>query len=133
MIYQKEAALQSGVDVILELAPVDPRSLMQGDYMQLRYRLASKILSEAQDKGLAYVTLDSRGVALDIDLVKGGDKVALRYQKNYQVSFGVENYFFQEGQAEVFEKARYGKLKVAKDGTPILVCLLDENLNVIAP
>ena len=36
-IYQKEQTLRDGQLVLFELAPVDPRSLMQGDYMSLRY------------------------------------------------------------------------------------------------
>ena len=40
-IYQKEQTLRDGQLVLFELAPVDPRSLMQGDYMSLRYREAS--------------------------------------------------------------------------------------------
>uniref|UniRef100_UPI00194032D6 GDYXXLXY domain-containing protein n=1 Tax=Bordetella pseudohinzii TaxID=1331258 RepID=UPI00194032D6 len=36
-IYQREQLLAHGQVAILELAPVDPRSLMQGDYMALRF------------------------------------------------------------------------------------------------
>ena len=32
-VYQKEQTLKEGQLVLLQLAPVDPRSLMQGDYM----------------------------------------------------------------------------------------------------
>src|SRR5690606_1427760 len=35
-IRQKEALLKTRKSVLLELAPVDPRSIMQGDYMELR-------------------------------------------------------------------------------------------------
>ena len=34
-VYQKEQTLKDGQLVLLQLAPVDPRSLMQGDYMRL--------------------------------------------------------------------------------------------------
>ena len=37
-IWQKEQLLTHGKTVILALAPVDPRSLMQGDYMRLRFQ-----------------------------------------------------------------------------------------------
>src|SRR5690606_24345673 len=36
-IYQREQILQQGQTAVLALAPVDPRSLMQGDYMALRF------------------------------------------------------------------------------------------------
>ncbi len=42
-IIGKEKHLAKGTVVYLELAPVDPRSLMQGDYMALRFRMANEI------------------------------------------------------------------------------------------
>ncbi|MET0351671.1 MAG: GDYXXLXY domain-containing protein, partial [Rhizobacter sp.] len=38
-IARKEALIAHGRTVLVELAPVDPRSLMQGDYMRLNFRL----------------------------------------------------------------------------------------------
>ena len=32
-VVQKEALLRDGTPLLIELAPVDPRSLIQGDYM----------------------------------------------------------------------------------------------------
>src|SRR5436190_15305240 len=40
-IVGKERQLESGKVVFLELAPVDPRSLMQVDYMALRFKIAN--------------------------------------------------------------------------------------------
>jgi uncharacterized membrane-anchored protein len=42
-IVQRERILDEGRVVLLELAPVDPRSLMQGDYMALRFAVAEDI------------------------------------------------------------------------------------------
>ena len=39
----KERIKRDGEVIYLDLAPVDPRSLMQGDYMTLRFRLATEI------------------------------------------------------------------------------------------
>ncbi|PMG41977.1 GDYXXLXY domain-containing protein [Shewanella sp. 10N.286.52.B9] len=44
-IYQKEQQIKQGDLVYLELAPVDPRSLMQGDYMALRFKMSNDIRS----------------------------------------------------------------------------------------
>ena len=44
-ILGKESVKREGVVVYLDLAPRDPRSIMQGDYMTLRFRLAQDILS----------------------------------------------------------------------------------------
>ncbi len=43
LIYKKENILKSGKTVLLKLAPRDPRSLIQGDFMSLRYDLPTKI------------------------------------------------------------------------------------------
>ena len=37
-VYKKEQTLKDGQLILLQLAPVDPRSLMQGDYMRLRWQ-----------------------------------------------------------------------------------------------
>jgi uncharacterized membrane-anchored protein len=42
-ILQKERHLADGRVVYLELAPVDPRSLMQGDYMTLNFAIQDQI------------------------------------------------------------------------------------------
>ncbi len=38
-VYEKEQIRQSGEIVYLELVPADPRSLMQGDFMRLRFAM----------------------------------------------------------------------------------------------
>jgi uncharacterized membrane protein/uncharacterized membrane-anchored protein len=43
-IAHRERILASGARVVLALAPVDPRSLMQGDYMALRFEVAEQLL-----------------------------------------------------------------------------------------
>src|SRR5690606_22795049 len=40
-IYRKESLLAEGKPVILQLRPVDPRSLMQGDYMALNFQVTA--------------------------------------------------------------------------------------------
>lgn len=42
-IVQRERILSDGRVLLLELAPVDPRSLMQGDYMALRFAAVDQI------------------------------------------------------------------------------------------
>jgi len=42
-IAQRERILAEGRPLLLELAPVDPRSLMQGDYMALRYAVQGDV------------------------------------------------------------------------------------------
>ena len=42
-IYSRERLLTEGSVVLLHLAPVDPRSLMQGDYMALNFAVANSL------------------------------------------------------------------------------------------
>ena len=45
-IYKKEQLLAEGMTVFLELMPRDPRSIMQGDYMVLRYNIARSFFND---------------------------------------------------------------------------------------
>ncbi len=42
-VTRKEQLLAHGQELILQLAPVDPRSLMQGDYMALRFAIGAQV------------------------------------------------------------------------------------------
>jgi len=74
-IYEREQILAHGRRVVLELAPVDPRSLMQGDYMRLNFDVANKVQTmlarasdpllqdiERQGGGLLVLRPDAQGV-----------------------------------------------------------------------
>ena len=47
-IVAKERIKTNGERIFLALAPVDPRSLMQGDYMALRFEIATHISTRRQ-------------------------------------------------------------------------------------
>lgn len=59
-VWSKEQLLRTGQPVALELAPVDPRSLMQGDYMTLRYQISNDLFNYLNDATLE--SLRSRNV-----------------------------------------------------------------------
>ena len=63
-VYKKEQILKDGRLVLLQLVPVDPRSLMQGDYMRLNYKEASSNLPDEQTdtRGYAILRTDSNQV-----------------------------------------------------------------------
>jgi uncharacterized membrane-anchored protein len=126
-IYAKERIKTQGDRVYLELAPVDPRSLMQGDYMALRFSLANEIT--ATESGTAPLFVDERGVATVNRSPKAGD-LRIRYRlRNGQVWLGTNAYFFEEGNAERYAGARYGEFRVDRGtGEAVLVALADENL-----
>lgn len=122
-IVAKERIRTGGERILLELAPVDPRSLMQGDYMALRFALASQI--QVSEPGKVAVTLDEHGVAR-LDPEPTPDSLWLRFRiRNRQVWLGTNAYFFEEGSAERFEGARYGEFRVDRDsGEAVLVGLV---------
>jgi uncharacterized membrane-anchored protein len=139
-IYQKEQLLANGTTVLLALAPVDPRSLMQGDYMILRYQIARlPALSQVKKDGYFVIGRDVNQVASFKRIYK--DKIPLsagewllRYRKRgHEIRLGAESFFFQEGQASYYEKARYGELHLASSGESILVGLRDAEFNALGP
>ena len=135
-ILAKESIKRDGVVLYLDLAPVDPRSLMQGDYMALRFRLADEISRGVTPKpeegtfGHAGVMLDSQRVA---HLAKAGEtpNLKIRYRiRNGAVWLGTNAFFFEERTADRYNAARYGEFRVdVESGEAVLVRLADAKLN----
>jgi uncharacterized membrane-anchored protein len=126
-IVAKERIKSQGERIYLELAPVDPRSLMQGDYMALRFEIVNHISTEAS--GSAALLVDSRGVAtLHADQDAPGLRIRYRI-RNDQVWLGTNAYFFEEGTAQRYEGARFGEFRVDREsGEAVLVGLADKDL-----
>ena len=137
-IREKEEILLNGKLILLELAPVDPRSLMQGDYMQLRYKISEqRMLDSISKRGYIVVAPDDKGIGKKIRIQSkkmplNEDEYLLNYTAgNWNMNIGAESFFFEEGQAEKYEKAKYGGLQIDNKGNSVLVGLFDENLNRI--
>ncbi|WP_127131698.1 GDYXXLXY domain-containing protein [Pseudoflavitalea rhizosphaerae] len=136
-VMEKEKTLATGKLVLLELAPVDPRSLMQGDYISLRYAIAGEINENVPRKGYYVITLDSGLVAHRQRIQAGrqplnsGEYLIQYHSVSWRHSLGAEDYFFQEGRADTFALARYGGLRIDDKGNSILVGLYDEKKNLI--
>jgi uncharacterized membrane-anchored protein len=134
-ILQKEELLTDGQLVLLELAPVDPRSLMQGDYMRLRYAISDNINSDSISKrGFCVVKLEENGIAKKVRIQENktpinDNEFLIGYtsKKWSNINIGAESYFFQEGEAEKYENAKYGGIKVDNQGNSLLIGLYDEN------
>jgi uncharacterized membrane-anchored protein len=126
-IVAKERIKTQGDRIFLALAPVDPRSLMQGDYMALRFEIASNISAEAE--GGAPLFVDERGVAT-LNSSPATAKLYIRYRvRNGQVWLGTNAYFFEEGSAGRYQRAKFGEFRIDRDsGEAVLVGLADENL-----
>ena len=126
-ILVKERIKTQGERIFLALAPVDPRSLMQGDYMALRFEITNNI--SAAEPGRAPLFVDERGIAT-LNASPATARLHIRYRvRNGQVWLGTNAYFFEEGTAGRYQGARYGEFRVDRDtGEAILVGLADENL-----
>jgi uncharacterized membrane-anchored protein len=129
LIAHKESVLRSGRRVLLRLAPVDPRSLMQGDYMILRYELAGTVPEGAPRDGRLVLSVAPDGAAAFVRVDDGrplreGEQL-LRYRQRTELRLGAESFFFQEGHGPRYQGARFGELRVAPDGSSVLVGLCD--------
>jgi uncharacterized membrane-anchored protein len=151
-IIAKETHLAEGRSVYLELAPVDPRSLMQGDYMALRFQLGNAVHNalpktdayrgwrqavDASD-GYVVVRLDSRQVGsfkgLYQDQTLAEDELRLRFRvRGGEVKFATNAFFFQEGHAKYYEPAKYGQFRVDDKGELLLVAMADKDLRRLGP
>nr|WP_286386951.1 GDYXXLXY domain-containing protein [Myroides marinus] len=162
-VSQKENTIEQGQLVLLELAPVDPRSLMQGDYMTLNYAIStptstvfsdslstdftSNIEREVEDaveksklhkRGYVLLSLDKNNVGHLVKMQnemgeKAANQIYIKYfnYEGWRFNIGAESFFFQEGEAEKYEAAKYGALRVDDKGNSVLVGMYDEKLKPI--
>ena len=145
-IVGKEQHLKQGDTVYLKLAPVDPRSLMQGDYMALRFDAADQLYNALQSStsdtlksthdGQIVVKLDDNKVGTFQRIYQGKPLQENELRLNYRVrddniKFATNAFFFEEGTAELYEKARYGEFKVSEKGELLLNAMFTEQLTEI--
>jgi uncharacterized membrane-anchored protein len=138
-IWQKEQLIARGQPVFVELAPVDPRSLMQGDYMRLNFnlpfdeQLEMRELLRAQ-RPLVVARRDARGVATLVRIDDGAALAAdeLRIELTPKAGRWIlvsDAWYFPEGEAERWAKAKYGEFRVEPGGRALLVGLKGPNLD----
>ena len=144
-IWSKQRTVDSGHPVLLALRPVDPRSLIQGDYMTLA--LAREALPlEADDlprRGFVILGLDDQGVGrflrMDDGMVLAPNELRVGYKRigrfgAAEISYGADSFFFQEGDADLYADARYALLHVDAEGGTVLIGLADaERRRIVKP
>lgn len=140
MIIEKALLMAGGQPVYLKLAPVDPRSLIQGDYMRLNYEIARELNQDDLPlRGKLVLQIDENRVAAfsrfyQPDEPLAGDEILLNYYlRNGDVWLAAESFFFQEGQADLYEAAQYAELRVTEAGESVLVGLRGEQLQPLGP
>ena len=123
LIGGKEYTLNVGTTVVLQTVPIDPRSLLQGDYAILGYEISTL---PSTPSGW------SRGSTVYVSLVEKGEVwQALRYSTYKPTSddvfikgtvdsrglldFGLGTYFVPEGTGHIIERARDVKVEAVVD------------------
>lgn len=143
-IWQKQALIAQGRPVFLALAPVDPRSLLQGDYMRLNFGPAglddSPLLqSPGSTRPKAVARIDARGVAIvqrgqRPDRALAADELLIELTpKDGRWMLVTDAWFFREGDGERWALARFGEFRVLPDGRALLVGMADADLKPIVP
>ncbi len=155
-VWQFEDVLATGKPVVLEIAPVDPRSLMQGDYMSLSYDILTDIrtqlnqsrkevetsnnddiIQKQRSKRLyALIHQDGRGIAtlcrvesrIPTDFFDCVPDVYLPINNaDWMLKLPSQEYFFAEGKGWYYVQAKYVEYRF-KDGILLLDRLLDKDL-----
>ncbi|MEQ1929942.1 MAG: GDYXXLXY domain-containing protein [Parvularculaceae bacterium] len=142
-VLRLESDFREARDIYLPLGPVDPRSLIQGDYMVLAFRETIYPEFEAIEalpaRGEVFLKLDGDGVAAFSRVAGAGDtpgpdEIRIDYTKEASgLRYCPTSYFFQEGEAEIFNAARFAVLRVAPDGKTRLAALADSERKIIQP
>lgn len=135
-IWQNETLIRDGRPVFVALTPVDPRSLMQGDYMTLRFQLNQAAPdtphadAPSHTSGPAHMVfkLDARGLATALRQHQGealqADELVMRLTRRHDDWLLVTDAFhFKEGEAERWANARFGEFRVNAHGRALLVGL----------
>lgn len=130
VVAERETVYRSGTVVFLRTAPVDPRDVFRGDYVQLTYdinriplTLADATLAEQKDREAirvyASLSVDARGIAAVSALhaqppaeglyLRGYTSRDWQLQGNNQevtVKFGIEKLFVEQGAGLAMEERR---------------------------
>jgi uncharacterized membrane-anchored protein/uncharacterized membrane protein len=133
-----ERLLTTGSIVKLELQPIDPRSLLQGDYVRLRYIISelpdgvSQELDKHPIRGHVEIVLAKNNQGLHVfdrlytsGEAIGPDEIVINGKKESytwnQITYGIENYFIPEGSGlEVEANAHFAYVRIGSNGNAML-------------
>lgn len=145
-IAQKRAVIAAGQILLLELRPADPRSLLQGEYMALALAdaamPAAAVIEGLPYRGTVILALDENRVGRYARLDDGSPpqdrEMRVQYRRHEdwrgdRLDYGAQSFFFQSGDAERYERARFAMLRVAEDGSTVLTELAGEDRVAIKP
>ena len=125
-IVVKEVALRTGTEVVLQTVPVDPRSLLQGDYAILDYEIADlpPFMQDDPVGERVYVVLKEEsgvwygaryGSSRRNHVEPGEVYIQGRVDRRGHADFGIGTYFVPEGTGHIIENAQGVKVVVNLD------------------
>ncbi|WP_377888941.1 GDYXXLXY domain-containing protein [Alkalihalobacillus sp. R86527] len=138
--FYDEWIVQNGSEIKLKLAPIDPRSMLQGDYVRLRYDISN--LDDTTDiqgrKKVKVVLVKNEEGYYEYS---GYYQVGGEWNKGYKplktdvfikgilnsngsAHYGIESFFIEEGSGEEYEAMNYAIVKVGSNGNAILTELV---------
>ncbi|WP_202081126.1 GDYXXLXY domain-containing protein [Caldalkalibacillus salinus] len=126
-----------GEEITLALAPIDPRSLLQGDYVILNYDISNiDVRNEnirVKDKVQLLLREDEQGFYTYANIYRhkgmvnrsytpqtGDVWITGRYQGADRFTYGIETYFVPEGAGAEAERKRAAIVRVSENGNAIL-------------
>lgn len=136
----------TGEEILLEVAPVDPRDMFRGDYVALTYEISRiSLLTVPYDSAFSpgetiYAVLSKKDKYWTIDSVSHTEplldetqvfmkgRVITATEKSVRVEWGIESYFVPEGEGLTIERMRNAELSavvvVDNTGSSVLKQLL---------
>ena len=135
-ILKNDKILKEGEIVFFKLAPIDPRSLMQGDYMKLNYDISHSRKVSMPDNGYLVLGIGPNRVATFKRLYNGealerDEKIVHYIDLNGFPTIKPDTFMFEEGQRNLYARAKYGVFKFDKNGNYLLSDLADENFKPV--
>ena len=139
MIGFKYSVVKTGRTVVLQSVPIDPRDLMRGDFVRIRFAINRLDLSRLAADGaplppgsVVYVTLKNTGPAWtpvradaalpalqeDEAVIKG--KIRDRNGNIIQVDYGIDSYYVAEGKGRPLEREKYWRVKLDRKGHAVI-------------
>ncbi|CUA80395.1 GDYXXLXY domain-containing protein [Anoxybacillus suryakundensis] len=129
----KEQHIRYGQQIKLQLEPIDPRSLIQGDYVRLQYEIST--IEGMNEWGKAQVILrkDETGVHRFVGvyslngnlrhsaMYREGDVLVNGHIYGNTIIYGIETYFVPEKTGgDMQQSARFAYVRVSKTGDALL-------------
>lgn len=134
MVAIKQRTLAIGTPILLETAPIDPRSLFRGDYVRLNYEISSLKYSEVGGDSdfdrhdTVFVVLQEgekfwEPVSIHHEMPPHGDETVVirgkvqwtgiwdggEERNGINVRYGIESYFVPEGEGIALERPAVGE------------------------